>query len=443
MRRVLTDRKGVRDMHMVHRLALASLCALACVACGSSADRRGEVNASGSIGDFFTIDTVLFLGNEEPSTEVSLFTHASVSDGRYFLYYPSLLQGDSAVGVIRVNALDQSIDTLHVSIADRRKPYGAYVADIDVSGDTIAILLFDGLFVFVAGDGSPGRPDASIAPAYVAELDQSYNQVVLRGQQVLLMKCSLGTLSHPREMTQVLTVDLTSHVLPKPQYFPNPQGVEFVSFVPRSLIAADGSRIFVSDLSRYRIIVYDTSGRPTDSIVRSPEQWIDVYGLGYPGIDQSDLVNTNREQGERVSQRMDHLRSFAYTMSSIRLIQTMNDSTLLVTFATGRKLARGMLEGHVEVKHDIWHRTKSGWRPLQLDIDDFNPERSQRLADERMLPLTYTYKSTMDERVPMYQIQPMKPPTDWQMSYGDFVDAMGEGMDGTAIPYSVVFYRMR
>lgn len=443
MLRVLTDRKGVRDMHMAHRLVLASLCILACVACGSSADRRGDVNAPESIADFLTIDTILFLGNEEPSADVSFFTHVSVNNNRYFLYYPGLLQGDSVIGLIRLNALDQALDTLHLSIADRRKPYGAFVADIDVFGDTIAILLFDGVFVFVADGGSAGRPDTPVAPAFFAALDQSYNQVVLRGQQVLLMKCSLGTLSHPHEITQVLTVDMKSHVHPKPQYFPNPLGVEFVSFVPRRLIATDGSRIFVSDLSRYRIIVYDMSGRPVDSIVRRPEQWIDVYGLGYPGIDQSELINTNREQGERASRRMDHLRSFAYAMSSVRLIQPLNDSTLLVTFATGRKLPRGMLEGRVEVKHDIWHRTASGWRPLKLDIDDFNPEPSQRLADERMLPLTYTFKPTMNERVPMYQIQPMKPPTDWHISYGELVDAIGEEMDGASVPYSVVFYRMR
>ncbi len=207
-----------------------------------------------------------------------------------------------------------------------------------------------------------------------------------------------------------------------------PQGVAFTSFRPRSNVSFGKSIIAVSDLTKYRILLYDTSFQLIDSIERIPLDW--------------KPANSSNEDIERLfEQRVSTviwLNTFSHiedSSSLIKRIDFMDDSTLLVSWYTGNKNASGILNHQRGSKYDVW-RKREGWVLVHSALTDNNPDSSSVYGSFGDIPVSLDYRSDQSRILTFTRLDPRS------KVGSSFRDKFHEA-DEAAVDHDIVYWVLR
>lgn len=135
--------------------------------------------------------------------------------------------------------------------------------------------------------------------------------------------------------------------------FPEPIGIDLASFVPRKIMAVMKSQIAVHDLSEYRIKFYDLEYNYVDSIVHTPIEWKQYEGEIPKYKCDPEIMDHINKCGPIVD-----------NYSKISLINTLNDSTLLLTWKIKDSINS---DRNFTYYNDIWTKRNNKW---ELDRDN-------------------------------------------------------------------------
>ncbi|MCE2503259.1 MAG: hypothetical protein J4G05_04260 [Chlorobi bacterium] len=377
-----------------------------------------------TIQSWFSLDTILpLIDNAEL---VDRYTVVELTDSLCFLYYSGLRISDSVMGVLRI-VLDQpdTRDTLWFEIPGNIRDTYFFVKDITVDASAMGILVSDHLLVYdLQSLGQENVSGSSVIPVWRSvPLDDFYYQIQASGDAFVMHECAVSStlrigdytgmrLYRPKEDT------LFDHIV-----LPNPEGVEYTLFRPRSVIAVWDQMVVVSDITQYRVKLYDLSGAERGVIQREVPGWIAVDIEKRGTIDPEELSPLSPKNRMSIRQYIDTLRPTAYSTSNIRRVDFLNDSTLLVTYFNGKTAEKGLLKGRALIEYDIWRRRNNRWELLAGDIPDFSSDLDSNLSIERMLPLRYGFKRGGLPNV-LYRIQEYVPLQTFDIKYSELPSIM-------------------
>ncbi len=357
-----------------------------------------------TIQSWFSLDTILpLIDNAEL---VDRYTVVELTDSLCFFYYSGLRISDSVMGVLRI-VLDQpdTRDTLWFEIPGNIRDTYFFVKDITVDASAMGILVSDHLLVYdLQSLGQENVSGSSIIPVWRSvPLDNSDSyyqiqasgdalyQIQASGDAFVMYGCGVNSVQKPGECTGMRLYRPKEDTLFDYIVLPNPEGVEYTLFAPRSVVAVWDQMVVVSDITRYRVKLYDLSGAERGVIQREVPGWIAVDIEERGTIDPEELSPHSPKNRMSIRQYIDTLRPTAYSTSNIRRVDFLNDSTLLVTYFNGKTVEKGPMKGTI-IEYDIWRRRNNRWELLAGDIPDFSYDLDDNLSIERMLPLSYAFK---------------------------------------------------
>lgn len=211
----------------------------------------------------------------------------------------------------------------------------------------------------------------------------------------------------------------------KKNIFPEPKGIDLTGFVPIKEITLLDSIIAISDIIDYNIKLYNRDKNILDSIVLNPIGWKQYSGT-LPIYDCGPYINNFFQECYNIIDNY----------SRLKLLNTLNDSTLFVTWCTGYTLDD---DTRFEYNHDIWVNKSNKWS-LEETIDQTEKSKNKILDFDAMdLGNAYYIKHGY-----LYIIKPF--PTDLVKKYygkskSDFESEMNEFYIDNDLQYTCFIYK--
>lgn len=156
-------------------------------------------------------------------------------------------------------------------------------------------------------------------------------------------------------------------------------GYPLLLFQPRHITALLSNSIVIADIDRYRLSVYDEKMRRESESEMSIPGWIDH------SVDMRRTVQKRR--GVQVKSHLDSLRSFAYGTWSIRRIDALDDSLLLVTIQSPCRVEEGVMAGKPQLRYDVWAKRENVLVPVALDYRTPSPSEDEMVHLCREWPI--------------------------------------------------------
>lgn len=129
--------------------------------------------------------------------------------------------------------------------------------------------------------------------------------------------------------------------------FPNPSGIDLSSFVPSKVISIINNLIAVQDISNYKVKFYDYNYNYVDSIIYFPPNWKQY---------EKEIPHYNCDP--EIMNHIEKCFNIIDNYSKISQINTLNDSTLLITWVTGDTSNK---DKKFSYYHDIWIKNNGKW----------------------------------------------------------------------------------
>ena len=127
-------------------------------------------------------------------------------------------------------------------------------------------------------------------------------------------------------------------------------------------------------------------------------------------------------------------------MYMIRLIDAVDDSTIMVAWQAPDKHTQGRLKGLEKVYYDIWRKRRGTWELHAQDLPDFNPQWADSFATERMFPLFWTYYNVGNSRIAL--LDPLPRANLTTQTYGDIRKALDSAIAEGEPPFSLIYLKV-
>ncbi len=191
--------------------------------------------------------------------------------------------------------------------------------------------------------------------------NKPFRNIELINGEIIISSADLSNVScNNKTKTLVQTIDLNSKTQ-ELYTFPNPIGIDLSNFSPCKAIAIFNNLIAVQDISTYSVKFYDLNYNYVDSIVYQPTDWKQYTGK-----------IPHYECNPEIMDHFDKCWEIIDNYSRINLINTLNDSTVLITW--------GMLDKNKEERkfkfyHDKWTKINGNWeveKEITFEINKLN-----------------------------------------------------------------------
>lgn len=332
--------------------------------------------------------------------------------------------------MIHVDGVTNVVSRLEIPIPvdPALDPRGS-LADVAVNDTHICLLFWRALLIYRRiGDSVELRP--TIVP-----LEYSYDQIALRGSHCFLGLCDISAREYGDHFTFAAMIDLESGTIRSILPLPDPEGFQFTSFVPRRIMEFTRDEILVADIPRYRINVYDHAGKPVALLERRIDDWERTFDTGY----RSYVIPIGKVPFGAKGM-LDSLRPYVFTRYMIRLIDLVDDSTLMVAWQSPGKHESGELKGVWKVYYDIWRASAGKWSLVAHDLPDFSPQASDSFDTHTMMPLFWTYHNLGNSR--LGRIAPIPEMNMHGSTFGEIQRRADSIMAEGDPPYSLIRYKV-
>lgn len=155
-------------------------------------------------------------------------------------------------------------------------------------------------------------------------------------------------------------------------------GYPLLLFRPRRIAAMVANAIVIADVDRYRLRLYDGELR----LISTSEGFI--QGWASHGRDIHDVVRAARS--EELHSLIDSLRIFAYDTWSVRRVDAVGDSLLLVTLQTPYRVDRGVMTEKPALRYDLWVRRGDSLVPTSVQAVTPSPSDDEIIGVSRKWP---------------------------------------------------------
>lgn len=190
-------------------------------------------------------------------------------------------------------------------------------------------------------------------------------------------------------------------------------GYPLLLFQPRRIATILPTAVVIADIDRYRLRLYD------DEMRLESEAELSIAGWGDHGADIRRTVRNSRNSP--VKSLIDSLRRIAYGTWSIRRVDALNDTLLLVTMQTPFRVKTGVMEGKPELRYDVWVKRKRSLLPVVLDFRTSSPTEDQAVSVVREWPLGEGF-ATVANRIMV--VAPCVSNQDLSGTYGELIKSV-------------------
>lgn len=351
--------------------------------------------------------------------------------GAAYIYTDQKWATEGKVVLLRVQPENGRADTVVLNIPqdsglDRR---GA-LADVAVDKDHVALLFWRALLIFKRS----GVPLAEQRPL-VVPLRYPYKRVGLVRGRCFVALCNLAAREYGDHYAYAAEVDLNAGAVKWETPLPDPDGFQFTSFIPRRVLAFVEGGVLVSDLTRYRIMLYDSLGRSLSTLTRGIPAWEEQYDSSF-----RQFRPLTGKVPYNMKGLLDTLRPYLSRLYMIRLIDAVDDSTLLVAWQSPRKHESGRLKGLEKVYYDVWRRRGGAWALDVADVPDFNPQMTDSFAVHRAVPLLWEYWSLGQSKIAV--LDPLPPMDLRSKTYDDIRKAVDSAAVEGEPPFSLIQFKV-
>jgi|GEM_PF-2796792 len=408
---------------VIHALVLPALLMFA--ACGHSA-RVAQENHT--LQDFFAVDGITPIGFEM-NTPIDAYVHATQ---RYTYVTPRTSASIDTLTLYRISHATNAIDSLYLPMpADSLLNRRGTLKDFAVDDERICLLFWRALVIYER-DHATGTPVRSS----VVGLRYPYSTLRLFGDSCIISISSLANREYSSEYTWATAIDLSSGANLWERSLPDPDGVQFTSFIPRRVIDCSRDEIAVADVVRYRIRLYNHQGETITSLERQPRAWSAISDTGYRNyLPPTGPVPFNPKA------QLDSLRPYIASASMIRLIDFINDTTLMVAWQSTEQYDRGILKDRSIIFFDIWRKFGGAWDLLAGDVRDFNPMPADTFPTPGMLDWSYSCTGAGSSYI--YKLTPLPPIPLEKRTFAEISSALEEYLMEHDLRFSLIRFRAR
>lgn len=253
---------------------------------------------------------------------------------------------DSTIRLIRLD--NEEIDTIVLD-----SYYNDYLHGFEINSEYIILNGFKGYYYFnYQGNKSKKRIDKSNVPSQYLDLIN---------EELYSYSSNLSTASCKNKTKTLLQIIKIENQIQELYTFPDPVGIDLSNFSPSKAIAIFNNLIAVQDISTYSVKFYDLDYNYVDSIVYQPTDWKQYTGK-----------IPHYECNPEIMDHFDKCWEIIDNYSRINLINTLNDSTVLITW--------GMLDKNKEERkfkfyHDKWTKINGNWeveKEITFEINKLN-----------------------------------------------------------------------
>ncbi len=172
--------------------------------------------------------------------------------------------------------------------------------------------------------------------------------------KIVLLNDSFG-ISGNSEPPTFVEIDLSKMAVSKKRNLPMPKGSAFSSMKPREIFSFYNGKIIVSDITEYKIRIYNYNLELINNINYKPVNWKSNSKL-ISEIENCKDFNTFRAEIEKYK-----------NISLIERVVFLNDTTLMVTW---------LRSSYPDLVCDIWIKKNNNWTILESEIS-YQPNREE------------------------------------------------------------------
>lgn len=255
--------------------------------------------------------------------------------------------------------------------------------------------------------------------------DKPFRDIELTDSGVVTYSADLSNVSCNNKTKALVQTINTKEEIQKIYSFPEPIGIDLSNFSPCKPIALFNNLIAIHDISTYSVKFYDLDYNYDDSIVYKPSNWKQYEG-------EIPHYECNPEI-------MDHIEkcwTIIDNYSRINLINTLNDSTLLITWSTLDKTSK---ERKFLYYHDKWVKTNNKW---EFEKDSFlnNSQATEEFNLNKInINADYTIKHGYLYIIKPYPLELVK--KYFGKSFKEFENEMNEFYIDNELQYTCFIYK--
>lgn len=187
------------------------------------------------------------------------------------------------------------------------------------------------------------------------ETDDMYEYIYFYNNRLVLAK---SCFSCSQQHTKVFIIDLSLNKNFK-HIFENPIGFPLTTFKPRKIISFYKNTFLVSDITQYKIKIFDGNFNLIQELIRSSSEW---------DKDSNKKFNNNLIKIKNFKDLQKYMNYFSQAESKYYTIVNadfINDKTILVCYSTSLKNPNGEFEYY----YDIWKKDENGkWILFEKDL---------------------------------------------------------------------------
>lgn len=328
---------------------------------------------------------------------------------KYEDYYNIIDNKDSTLRLIRINN-----DIRDSSILEAN--YDDYFLGFDIDSNN---LIYNG-FKYVSIYNLKNKLTSKLS-----NKNKPFRNIEINNGKITTSSADLSNVScnnKTKTLVQTINLDAKTQEL---HSFPDPIGIDLSGFSPSKAISIFNNSIAIHDISTYNIKFYDYNYNFVDSINYLPNNWKQYEG---------EIPHYNCDP--EIMKHYDKCWNIIDNYSRINLINTLNDSTLLITWRTGETLED---KRKITYSHDKWTKINNEW-VVEKEIAFENNEKQDEFNLSKLNVKAYYYI----KHGYLYIIKPF--PIDlvkkyYGKNYSEFENEMNEFYIDNDLQYTCFIYK--
>lgn len=238
------------------------------------------------------------------------------------------------------------------------------------------LFLLGQYYIYVYKNLSSGNPIFE----YKIKIPQAFSQIYIYDKKIILTR---SCISCEDNGTKAFIYDLTknqgyTHI------FDNPVGFALTYMQPKRNINFYKGNIIISDITNYRIRIYDLDFKLVSEFSRPTSDWDKGFNQSF-NEEIKDIKTPNELNSKRK-----FITESSYKHYVVHLTDFLNDSTIMVCWTSNSSETN---QNEIKIYYDIWRKNKNSnnWYLIYKNLTRISPKLQDKFNFEYFNQLFYQY----------------------------------------------------
>ncbi|HOV92389.1 MAG TPA: hypothetical protein PLC04_04835 [Candidatus Kapabacteria bacterium] len=215
---------------------------------------------------------------------------------------------------------------------------------------------------------------------YKIKIPESFSRIYIYDKKIILTK---SCISCEDNGTKAFIYDLTknqgyTHI------FDNPVGFALTYMTPKRNINFYKGNIIISDITNYRIRIYDLDFKLVSEFSRPTSDWDkgsnQVFNEEIKNIKTPNMLNSKRK----------FITENSYKHNVVHLVDFLNDSTIMVCWTSNSSQTN---QNEIRTFYDVWRKNKNSnnWYLIYKNLTDISPKPQDKFNFDYFYQLFWQY----------------------------------------------------